>query len=86
MLHVDTRVPLAVPRGFARSRVPGLLMLELEPQDFRNVNACTPGWITTLRAADALHQRNTWPRPCVAAGPGSGSMRWMAPRAPPASD
>ena len=42
-------------QGFERSLAPGLLLLELEPQDFRNANACLRGWITTLRAADALH-------------------------------
>ena len=30
-------------------------MLEVEPQDFRNANACLRGWTTALRAADALH-------------------------------
>jgi len=30
-------------------------MLELEPQDFSNANACLRGWSTSLRAADALH-------------------------------
>jgi predicted nucleic acid-binding protein len=45
----------AVLQGFERSLAPGLLMLELEPQDFRNANACLRGWTTTLRAADALH-------------------------------
>jgi predicted nucleic acid-binding protein len=34
---------------------PGLLMLKLEPQDFRNANACVRCWTTSLRAADALH-------------------------------
>ncbi len=34
---------------------PGLLVLEPEPQDFRNANACLRGWSTSLRAADALH-------------------------------
>ena len=45
----------AVLQGFERSLAPGLLVLELEPQDFRNANACLRGWTTTLRAADALH-------------------------------
>lgn len=45
----------AVLQGFERSLVPGLLVLELEPQDFRNANACLRGWSTSLRAADALH-------------------------------
>ena len=45
----------AVLLGFERSLAPGLLMLEVEPQDFRNANACLRGWTTTLRAADALH-------------------------------
>ena len=45
----------AVLQGFERSLAPGLLVLELEPQDFRNANACLRGWSTTLRAADALH-------------------------------
>jgi predicted nucleic acid-binding protein len=44
-----------VLQGFERSLAPGLLMLELEPQDFRNANACLRGWSTSLRAADALH-------------------------------
>ena len=30
-------------------------MLEPEPQDFRNANACLRGWTSSLRAADALH-------------------------------
>ena len=33
----------AVLQGFERSLAPGLLMLELEPQDFRNANACLRG-------------------------------------------
>ncbi len=33
----------------------GLQVLDLEPQDFRNANACLRDWSTTLRAADALH-------------------------------
>jgi len=33
----------AVLQGFERSLAPGLLMLELEPQDFRNANACQRG-------------------------------------------
>ena len=45
----------AVLQGFEHSLAPGLLMLELEPQDFRNANACLRGWTTALRAADALH-------------------------------
>ena len=45
----------AVLQDFARSLAPGLLMLELESQDFRNANACLRGWTTTLQAADALH-------------------------------
>lgn len=45
----------AILQGFERSLAPGLLLLELEPQDFLNANACLRGWITTLRAADALH-------------------------------
>jgi len=44
-----------VLQGFERSLAPGLLVLELEPQDFRNANACLRGWSTSLRAADALH-------------------------------
>jgi predicted nucleic acid-binding protein len=44
-----------VQQGFERSLAPGLLVLELEPQDFRNANACLRGWSTSLRAADALH-------------------------------
>ncbi|MFM7675620.1 MAG: type II toxin-antitoxin system VapC family toxin [Synechococcus sp.] len=42
-------------QAFERSLAPGLLVLELEPQDFRNANACLRGWNTSLRAADALH-------------------------------
>ena len=45
----------AVLQGFERSLAPALLMLEVEPQDFRNANACLRGWTTALRAADALH-------------------------------
>ena len=45
----------AVLQGFERSLAPGLLMLELEPQDFRNANACLRSWTPALRAADALH-------------------------------
>jgi predicted nucleic acid-binding protein len=44
-----------VLQGFERSLAPALLVLELEPQDFRNANACLRGWSTSLRAADALH-------------------------------
>ena len=42
-------------QGFEHGLAPGLLVLELEPQDFRNANACLRGWSTSLRAADALH-------------------------------
>ena len=45
----------AVLQGFERGLAPGLLVLELEPQDFRNADACLRGWTTSLRAADALH-------------------------------
>ncbi|MEX0588350.1 MAG: type II toxin-antitoxin system VapC family toxin [Cyanobium sp.] len=45
----------SVLQGFERRLAPGLLLLELEPQDFRNANACLRGWTTSLRAADALH-------------------------------
>ena len=45
----------AVMQGFERSLAPGLLVLQLEPQDFHNADACLRGWTTTLRAADALH-------------------------------
>jgi predicted nucleic acid-binding protein len=45
----------AVLQGFESSLAPGLLLLELEPQDFRNANACLRGWSTTLHAGDALH-------------------------------
>ena len=45
----------AVLQGFERSLAPGLLELELEPQDFRNANACLRGWRSRLRAGDALH-------------------------------
>ncbi len=44
-----------VLNAFERSLAPGLLVLEPEPQDFRNANACLCGWTTSLRAADALH-------------------------------
>ena len=44
----------AVLQGFGRSLAPGLLVLEPEPQDFRNANACLRGWTSSLRAADAL--------------------------------
>ena len=44
-----------VLQGFERSLAPGLLVLELEPQDCRNANACLCGWSTSLRAEDALH-------------------------------
>lgn len=43
-----------VLEGFG-SLSPGLLVLDLEAQDFLNANACLRGWTTTLRAADALH-------------------------------
>ena len=46
---------MAVLQGFERSLVPSLLVLEPEPQDFLNANACLRGWTTTLRAPDALH-------------------------------
>ena len=36
----------AVLQGFERSLAPGLLVLELEPQDFRNANGCLRGWST----------------------------------------
>jgi len=45
----------AVLEGFERSLAPGFLMLEVQPQDFRNASACLRGWTTALRAADALH-------------------------------
>jgi predicted nucleic acid-binding protein len=45
----------AVLQGFERHLAPGLLLLEPDPQDFRNANACLRGWATGLRAADALH-------------------------------
>ncbi len=45
----------AVLQGFERTLAPGFLMLELEPQDFRNADACLRCWTTALRAADALH-------------------------------
>jgi predicted nucleic acid-binding protein len=45
----------AVLQVFERSLTPGFLMLEVEPQDFCNANACLRGWTTALRAADALH-------------------------------
>jgi uncharacterized protein len=44
-----------VLQAFEHSLAPALLMLDLDPQDFRNANACLRGWTTTLRAADALH-------------------------------
>lgn len=43
----------AILQVFERSLAPGLLLLELEPQDFRNANACLRGWITTLCSLDA---------------------------------
>jgi predicted nucleic acid-binding protein len=45
----------AVLQGFESGLAPGLQMLEPEPQDYRNANACLRGWATNLRAADALH-------------------------------
>jgi predicted nucleic acid-binding protein len=45
----------AVLEGFERSLAPGFLMLEVQPQDFRNASACLRGWTTALWAADALH-------------------------------
>lgn len=45
----------AVVDSFERQLAPGLLMLPLDPQDFRNADACLRGWDTALRAADALH-------------------------------
>lgn len=45
----------AVLEGFERSLAPALLVLEVEPQDFRNADACLRGWTTALRGADALH-------------------------------
>ena len=53
-LFAEASVPLAISswsqaqaeavlQGFERSLAPGLLMLELEPQDFRNANACLRG-------------------------------------------
>jgi len=45
-------------------------MLELEPQDFRNANACLRGRSTSLRAADALH---------LATASGRGASRWRSP-------
>jgi hypothetical protein len=44
-----------VLQGFASSLAPALLVLELEPQDFGNADACLRGWTTALRAGDALH-------------------------------
>jgi len=66
MLYLDTCVLLAVltPEAhsaaavldsFERHLVPGLLMLPLDLQDFRNTDACLRVWATALRAADALH-------------------------------
>jgi hypothetical protein len=40
----------AVLQCFERSLAPGPLVLELEPQDFRNANACLRCWSTTRRA------------------------------------
>jgi hypothetical protein len=60
----------SVLQSFERSLVPSLLVLELEPQDFRNANARLRGWSTSLRAADAM----TWPSP-AAVGPASAD--WM---------
>ncbi len=45
----------AVLEGLERSLAPTLVMLEVEPQDFRNTDACLRGWSTALRAGDALH-------------------------------
>ncbi|MCP9930588.1 type II toxin-antitoxin system VapC family toxin [Cyanobium sp. AMD-g] len=45
----------AVLHGIERTLAPGFLVLEVEPQDCRNADACLRGWTTTLRAADALH-------------------------------
>lgn len=45
----------AVLKGFEHSLFPGFLMLEVQPQDFRNSDACLRGWTTALRASDALH-------------------------------
>jgi predicted nucleic acid-binding protein len=45
----------AVLQSFERHLAPGLLLLEPDPQDFLNANACLRGWATGLRAADALH-------------------------------
>jgi predicted nucleic acid-binding protein len=59
----------AVLQGFERNLAPGLLVLTLEPQDFRNANACLRGWTTTLRAADALHL-------AIASGRGAPSAAW----------
>ena len=62
----------AVLQGFKRSLAPGLLVLELDPQDFRNANVCLRGWSTSLRAADALH-------PAIASGRGATLCSLDAP-------
>jgi hypothetical protein len=40
---------------FDQELAPALVMLELQPVDFRHADACLRGWTTNLRAADALH-------------------------------
>jgi predicted nucleic acid-binding protein len=43
----------AMLQAFERSLTPAFLMLEVEPQDFRNASTCLRGLTTALRAADA---------------------------------
>lgn len=62
----------AVLEGFQRSLAPGFLMLEVQPQDFRNADACLRGWTTALRSADALHL-------AIAAGRGATLFSLDAP-------
>jgi len=45
----------AVLHIYQRSLEPALLMLEVDPSDFRHANACLRRWPSGLRAADALH-------------------------------
>jgi predicted nucleic acid-binding protein len=44
-----------VLQTFEQELAPALVMLELQPVDFRHADACLRGWTTNLRAADALH-------------------------------
>jgi predicted nucleic acid-binding protein len=44
-----------VLQTFEQELAPALMLLELQPVDFRHADACLRGWTTNLRAADALH-------------------------------